>query len=64
MEHNLEGNKLRLKNIIFSQIIHVERQRADILKPKELKKCPSATLESARRRETQVAEGASGTKVS
>lgn len=40
MEQNLEGKKMRLKNIITSQIICVERQQADILKPKRTKEVP------------------------
>lgn len=40
MEQNLEGKKMRLKNIVSSQIIRVERQQADILKPKRTKEVP------------------------
>lgn len=38
MEQNLEGKKMELKNMIFSQILHVERQQTDILKPQRMEK--------------------------
>lgn len=40
MEQNLEGRKMGFKHIIFSQVIHVKGQQADILEPKRTKKIP------------------------